>query len=327
MSLYRELAQARAAWTRPVVTIGNFDAAHLGHQALVAETRRLAEVAGVSAAALTFEPHPVRLFRPDAPPFLLVSLEERARLLVEGYGLDGVMALAFDRAMAGLSPEAFAAQVLVDGLGVSHVVVGEDFHFGAKRAGNGETLRALGEAMGFGVTVCAPVCVAGDVASSSRVREALRDGDVEAAAALLGRPHELVGRVVHGDARGRTMGYPTANVATTNPLLPRDGIYTSRLSVEGFGVLDAISYIGARPTFYGEEGLRVVETFVLRWDEARPLDLYDRDARVALLEFIRPDAAFTDAESLMAQMDADVAHARAYFARQTDDLVRQDTPR
>lgn len=310
MHILRTIEEATQRLTRSVVTIGNFDGVHLGHQRLLDEVITLAAERDATPVALTFEPHPARFFKPDAPAFCLTTLEARARLLAR-YGVTTCAALSFDHAMAAMTPAQFFEQILRDGLGATHIVVGEDFHFGHKRAGTPAVLRELCEAQGVGLTLVPPVLVDGLPVSSTRVREAIRAADMAAAAALLGRPWAIEGPVIHGDARGRELGFPTANVACDNPLMPPDGIFVATLVSPRFGALPAINYIGQRPTF--GDGPRTVETFVLEWDDPRPLDLYGEDVRIELHRFLRPDARYESAEALMEQMARDVAQARAHF--------------
>jgi riboflavin kinase/FMN adenylyltransferase len=310
MTILRTIDEARARLTRSVVTIGNFDGVHRGHQRLLDIVAAQAARLDATPVALTFEPHPVRFFDHAAPDLRLTTLTDRARLLTRG-GAEVCVALAFDHAMAALSPEAFFQQILVEGLAAAHIVVGEDFHFGSKRRGTPEVLRALCEAAGVGLTLVPPVLEAGLPVSSTRVRQALTAADLPLAHALLGRPWAIEGEVIHGDARGRELGFPTANVACDNPLMPPDGIFVTTLVSERFGALPAITYIGQRPTF--GDGPRTVETFVLNWRDERPLDLYAQIVRIDFHTFLRPDARYESAQLLMEQMARDVAAARAHF--------------
>ena len=295
-----------------VVAIGNFDGVHLGHQSLLDEVKRAARALGMPracAAALTFDPHPASYFRPEAQPLRLTTDAHKAQLL-EQYGIEALVVLRFDAQLAGLSPEGFVDQVLVQMLGARHVVVGVDFRFGHKRAGDVSVLSSLCQERGIGLSALEALELGGAPVSSTRVRALVRDGDMEGARALLGRCFEVRGEVVHGDARGRTMGYPTANVSLEAELFIPDGIYATRMRVleSGSPWRAACSYIGKRPTF--GPGPRTFETFVLDVAQGERLDLYESKVEVEFLSRIRPDHAFEDAQALVEQMDKDVARAR-----------------
>ncbi len=309
MQQLETLERAQQALQGSVVAIGNFDGVHRGHQALLSRCVSEARALGAQAVALTFAPHPVRFFRPDAEPFLLSTPAQKAALLAR-CGVDAVVTLPFDEALAALSPQQFVTQVLCEGLHARHVLVGEGFRFGHRRAGTTQVLRALCEARGVGLTALDAQREGVEAISSSRVREHVRAGELEQAAALLGRPHQVSGQVIHGDARGRVLGFPTANVSSDNELLGPDGIYVTTLDVAPYGPLPACSYLGARPTF--GQGPRTFETFVLKAPEDE-LDLYDAQVTVSFLRRLRGDMAFESADALVAQMTRDVEAARAYF--------------
>lgn len=310
MDTFYTLADARAGMIGPnVVTIGNFDGVHRGHQALIATARELARDRRV--VALSFDPHPVRFFRPELEPFELTTIPQRLELLEE-HGADSALVVPFGEEIASKSPREFVQEILIETLRAEHVVVGEGFRFGNRRAGTTRVLEELGEELGFGVEVFEPVRDEGGVISSTRIREHVHAGRVEQIPALLGRPYTIRGVVVHGDARGRELGFPTANVSTPNGVLPPDGIYTTTLEAPApFGALAAITYIGHRPT-YEHNGERNIETFVLEWSGEEPLDLYELEVSVAFHEFIRPDQAFESSEALIEQMERDVTQARAF---------------
>jgi riboflavin kinase/FMN adenylyltransferase len=315
--VFHSLADVAGQLKNPVVTIGNFDGVHRGHQAIFARVRELADERadndGAEAVALSFSPHPVRFFRPDIPPFQLTTDEQKARLM-ERYGLDAVVLLPFNAALAGLSPQQFVQQVLRDGLNARFVVVGQGFVFGKGRSGGTEDLKALGAAEGIGVEIAGNVGSGEDAISSTRVRKALSRGDLAEIARLLGRPYRIGGAVVSGDKRGRELGFPTANIDSPNPLLPPNGIYVSRLHVPRLGSLRSLTSVGTRPTFSGED-VRV-ETFVLAGEaEVSELDLYDEQVELDFLEFLRPEEKFDSADALIARMHADVAEALEYFER------------
>jgi riboflavin kinase / FMN adenylyltransferase len=290
-------------WKGGAVALGNFDGVHRGHQALLDRTAEHAKVLNAPVVALTFEPHPRGFFVPDTGPFRLTLLPAKLRLL-EQYGVQAVLAQRFDQAFADLSPDAFVDDVLLKGLGARHVVCGYDFTFGARRGGNVEMLRQKGRDRGFGVTVLEPVTHEGEIYSSTRIREALRAGWVSEAAELLGHHWEIEGEVELGDQRGRTIGFPTANVALGEHLRPRFGVYAVRALVDGEW-RDAVANLGRRPTFG-----KLQENFEVHlFDFAG--DLYGKTLRAALIEFIRPEMKFGGLDQLKAQIAADGEAARA----------------
>lgn len=314
--VYHSLQDAAAgfrdtAGAGPVVTIGNFDGVHRGHQAIFAQVRALADARAAQAVALSFTPHPVRFFRPDIPAFRLTTDTQKARLIAAEH-IDALVLLPFDAALAGWTPEEFVQQVLHQALRASCVVVGEGFHFGKGRAGSTDDLIRLGAERGIQVEVAHDIAADEEVVSSTRVRNALKHGDVALAANLLGRAFFIDGTVVQGDKRGRELGFPTANIQTPNPLLPAHGVYVSRLHVPRLGALRSLTSIGTRPTFAGED-VRV-ETFVLAGQvEPSELDLYGEDVTLEFLHYLRPELAFDSAEALIARMNEDLAAAIAYF--------------
>ncbi len=310
------LDKARALLDGSVVTIGNFDGVHIGHQAIITAAADRAHDLDVTAVGLTFEPHPVSFFRPDAAPERLTPLPLKARLLREA-GVELVVALPFNAELAGLSPERFVEDVLIDGLSARHVVVGEDFRFGEKRAGDTDALHRLGEPKGMTCTAAEWVRRGDEPVSSTRIRRALSTGDLSEANAMLGRPYRFLGTIVRGEARGRTMGYPTANLDPAPMAMPPNGIYITTLARVGGPRWWAATSIGTNPTF--GENPRTVETFILdeRVDD-EDLDLYDAPVELELHQFLRPERRFDSPEQLIAQMDQDVADARHYFSTQDD---------
>jgi riboflavin kinase/FMN adenylyltransferase len=290
------------------VALGNFDGFHLGHQAVVGRAVERARAAGKPAIVATFDPHPMRYFRPDSPWFRLTGLDQRQRLFAEA-GVDAMYVFEFDAALAGLSAEEFVTKRLVDDLGVAGVVTGEDFTFGKGRSGNIPMLRALGEQHGFSVDTIAPVQLDGETVSSTRIREALRDGDPREAARLLTRPYTIEGAVQHGDKVGRTLGFPTANVDMANYLRPAYGIYAVRGRLPDGRVLDGAANLGVRPSF--DPPKELLEPYFFDFSG----DLYGQTIAVELIDFIRPEAKFDGMDALMAQMAKDVETARALFQR------------
>jgi riboflavin kinase / FMN adenylyltransferase len=294
-----------------VIAIGNFDGVHRGHRAVIAEAKRIAAREGAPFGILTFEPHPRSVFVPNSPPFRLTPFRAKTRLLAEA-GTDVLFTLRFDRRFAAKSAEDFVADLLAAQLGTKHIVVGQDFTFGRGRGGNPALLREMGAALGFGVTVLEPVADAsGKLASASRIRDHLASGRPRAAAALLGRDWEIEGRVQPGDRRGRDLGFPTANLAIANYLHPAPGVYAVRAGVSENGTLvwhDGVANFGNRPTFAGQDWRFETHLFDFAGD------LYGRHLRVAIVEFIRPDAKFAGIDALVAAMHEDAKQARAILA-------------
>lgn len=297
-----DLTAVPPALTGGAVAIGNFDGVHRGHQVVLGA----ALAAGRPALALTFEPHP-RAFFAGAPLFRLTPPAMKARVMA-AFGMDATVVARFDAQFAALSAEAFIDAVLVGALGVRHVVVGEDFSFGARRGGTVATLLAAGRARGFAVRVVEGVADEGRATiSSSRIREHLAAGEVEPAAALLGYRYSVMAEVVHGDKRGRGLGFPTANQALPPETGLCHGIYAVRIRIDGRW-RDGVASFGRRPTF--DNGRVLLETFV--FDFAG--DLYGRTLPVTLVRFLRPEARFETTDALVAQMNADAAAARDALA-------------
>jgi riboflavin kinase/FMN adenylyltransferase len=294
-----------------VITVGVFDGVHRGHQVIVAEAVRRARALEVPAVAVTFDPHPVSVLRPDVAPAMLTTIDRRAELLGE-VGIDHVVVIPFTLALSEQSPHEFVHHVVVEGLNASEVVVGSDFRFGHKAAGDVPLLRELGDRHGFAVEGVGLVGDGRERWSSTGVRRRLLDGDVAGAAAILGRPHRVDGTVVHGDHRGRQIGFPTANVSVPSPLAtPADGVYAGRLSIlesdgrTGRTFAAAIS-VGANTTFGGSE--RRVEAHCLDADD---LDLYDHRVGIEFVERIRGMETFDGVDALVARIQQDTHAARA----------------
>lgn len=290
------------------VALGNFDGVHLGHQRVIAAARAARPSAPLGV--VTFVPHPRRVFQPEAEPFELMTPDCRARRLGK-LGVERVFHLRFDRALAALSPQAFCETVLVARLGVAHVAVGADFCFGAKRAGTTATLAAEGERLGFGVAVVPLLHGDGTEVSSTAIRRALAEGRPEAAAAMLGHWHRIEGTVLHGDKRGRTLGYPTANLSLDGIMVPRFGVYAVRMDVlDGphAGTWGGVASLGVRPMFGENRPNLEVHLFDFAGD------LYGATVSVALIAWQRPELRFDGVPALVAQMDADAAEARRRLA-------------
>jgi len=291
-----------------VVTIGVYDGVHLGHRSLIARVRDMARQLGAASAVVTFDPHPAMVVRPDSAPRLLTDLPQRLELLADA-GVDYAVVVRFDAERATESPEDFVREVLVGCLRARAVVVGHDFHFGRGRKGNVPLLQNMGAELGFdvlGLTLVGDEA-AHEVVSSTRVRALLAEGEVERAAELLGRPHEVRGVVQHGDARGRELGFPTANVAVpAEILLPADGIYAGWYERAGGEVHAAALSLGRRPTFYAEADASLLEAYLLDFEG----DLYDEVAAVRFVSRLRGEVKFDSVDSLVAQMSRDVEATR-----------------
>ncbi len=286
------------------VTVGVYDGLHAGHRAVLARLRRRAlELGGLETAVVTFDPHPLQVVAPEHAPRLLTGIGHRLELL-EQTGVDLAAVLPFDEETRLLTPAAFAATVLAGALRARLVVVGEDFRFGYNRVGNVASLAELGDAHGFAAEIL-PLVGGQAPISSTRVRAMVAAGDVEEAAAALGRPHEVRGMVVPGDGRGRTLGFPTANVALPPGLaVPRSGVYAVRAGKMGEPLLPGVANIGSRPTFEGAG--EALEVHLLEWTG----DLYGATLRVAFVSRLRDERRFAGAGELAEQISADVAAAR-----------------
>ena len=289
------------------VAMGNFDGVHLGHRSVIDLARR----PGRALAVVTFEPHPREFFAPEAPPFRLMNAAARANRLAR-LGVEQLYELPFTADLARLSPEAFVEEVLVAGLGVGHVVVGEDFCFGKGRAGTAATLQEAGLRHGFGVTL-APIVSAenGPEISSTAIRTALSEGRPRDAAAMLGHWHRMEGAVIHGEKRGRELGFPTANMAIDGLHLPRLGVYAVKVDVLSGphqGSYGGAASLGVRPMF--GENTPNLETNLFDFSG----DLYGAELSVALVDYLRPELKFTGLAELITQMDLDCMRAREILA-------------
>ena len=311
MRIIRGAEAARPEDRGATAAMGNFDGVHRGHRAVIEAARAARPDAPL--AVVTFDPHPRRFFQPDADPFELMTFDIKARRL-EKIGVERVFALPFDGALAALSAEAFCSEVLAARLGLSHVTVGADFRFGEKRRGDAALLERMGGSLGFGVSV-APLIAdegpdGGDI-SSSAIRAALRQGRPEEAARILGHRHRIEGPVLHGDKRGRTLGYPTANMALEGLMPPRFGVYAVLVDVlDGphAGPYRGVASLGVRPMF----GRNAPNLETHLFDFAG--DLYGARMSVALVAFQRPEIAFDGVDALIAQMAEDAAEARSRLA-------------
>ncbi len=318
----------RPEWAAAAVAIGNFDGVHLGHKALLERAVRRARALGGPAIAVTFDPHPTSVLAPHLAPLLLTTLERRLELLAES-GVDVAVVMQFSAELAAIPAAEFVERILLQELAARHIVVGYDFSYGKGRGGSTSTLEAHGQRAGFGVDVIEAVEVAGEVASSTRIRGHLRSGDVVRARRLLGHGYDLDGVVVHGAKRGRLLGFPTANVRPELDLIAASGIYAVRFAAYPEGAvapaaatltgarggnpaaprpgapLPAVASFGTNPTFV-DGNARTLEVYVLDFAG----DLYDRRVRVELVEKLRDEAKFDSIDALVAQIQRDVVDAR-----------------
>ena len=291
-----------------IVALGNFDGFHKGHQAVVGRAVSRARAEGRPALVATFDPHPVRHFKPDLPPFRLTTLDQRERLFGEA-GADAMLVFHFGDALAQVTAPDFVTDYLVSRVGAAGVATGEDFTFGKGKGGDVEVLKLLGRANRISVDSVAPVADGGEAVSSSRIRDALEAGDCATAADLLTRPFAIEGVVEHGDKRGRTIGYPTANIPLGPYLRPRFGVYAVRGRLAGGRLLDGVANLGTRPMF--DPPRELLEPFFFDFDE----DLYGQTIEVELIAFIRDEAVFESLEALKAGIAADAEQARALLGR------------
>jgi riboflavin kinase / FMN adenylyltransferase len=305
MQIIRDL-DSLGRYAFPVVALGNFDGVHVGHQAILKTAIQRAVDAGGEALALTFDPLPAKVLNPDRAPHLILTPGDKHELL-RTFGLDGVVVLEFTRELSLLTPREFVRAYLHDRVGARAVVVGHSVSFGHARMGNAEVMRQLGREFGFETEVVGPVERDGMVVSSTRVRRVIADGDVKLAARLLGRCHFLSGPVVHGRERGRTIGFPTANIGSRTECLPPDGVYATRIVVDDES-FSSITNIGMRPTFAEPE--RTIEAHIFDFNR----DIYDREVKLELVERIRPERKFDSSQALAAQIKSDLERARQILA-------------
>lgn len=305
MQVFKDWNAIAAAARGSSVAMGNFDGVHLGHQSVIALARRAAPL-----GVVTFEPHPREFFSPGAAPFRLMNAEARANRLAK-LGVQNLFELPFTPQMAAFSPEDFARDVLAAGLGVSHVVVGSDFCFGAGRKGKAADLAAMGREMGFEVTIAELILHGSREISSTAIRQALAVGNPREAAAMLGHWHRIEGEVIHGEKRGRELNFPTANMSVAGLHLPRFGVYAVKVDVltgpQAGSYLGAAS-LGVRPHFGG--AAPNLETYLFDFTG----DLYGQHLSVALVDYLRPELKFDGLQSLLDQMAADCDQARAILA-------------
>jgi riboflavin kinase/FMN adenylyltransferase len=295
-------------WHQPVLALGNFDGLHRGHMKIIDRVRRRAGERGGTPAAMTFDPHPSRVLRPDKAPSLLMTTTQKLEALGRA-GMQGVAVLRFTQELSTWDPERFVRTVLVEWLRVAEVWVGANFLFGHDRAGTFTVLRSLGARYGFRAEKIDPVRYKDFVVSSTRIRRLVSEGRVDEAAALLGHHFFVDGTVTRGAGRGRELGFPTANLCTDNELVPPSGVYATLATVDGV-VHPSITNIGMRPTF-GDVDRTVIETHLFDVDR----DLYGSQPRLSFVQRLRDERAFPDVDALRAQIEADCRSARRLFGR------------
>ncbi len=308
MELIRGVHNLRPSHRGCVATIGNYDGVHLGHQAVLDQVRHLARPRGLPVTVVTFEPSPQEYFAAEGAPARLSRLPEKLGELA-GAGVDRVLCLRFDRALAQLSATAFVERLLIQGLGVRELVVGDDFRFGRGREGDFALLRRMGEQAGFGVHRTLTLSVDGERVSSSRIRACLAAGDLRQARQLLGRPYSLCGRVVHGEKLGRELGFPTANLPVRRRVSPLRGIFVVQAQLSHGAVRPGVASLGTRPTVNGRETL--LEVHMLE-----PAgDLYGQRMRVFFLKHLRDEQRFASVDLMREQIARDAQAARDYFSQ------------
>jgi riboflavin kinase/FMN adenylyltransferase len=295
-------------WKQPVLALGNFDGVHRGHRKILDRLVRVASERGSTSVVMTFDPHPPRIVRPDKAPPLLMTKAQKLEAIAAAQ-VQGAAIVRFTPELSRWDPESFVRTVLVDWLRVSEVWVGANFLFGHDRAGNFSLLRGLGGRYGFKTEKIDPVRYKDFVVSSTRIRRLVSEGRVDEAGALLGRQYFIDGTVVRGDARGRTIGFPTANFCTDNELLPPNGVYATTVTWEGM-VLPSVTNVGVRPTV-ASSGAVSVETHIFNFDR----DLYGKSLRLGFVQRLRDERAFESLDALRAQIDADCGRARVLFDR------------
>ena len=304
MRLIRGLHNLRPEDHGCVATIGNFDGVHLGHQAVFRALRNVGEQMKLRSTVITFEPQPLEYFRPDEAPARLTRLREKLGV-IRDCGIDSVLVLEFSRRLALMGAETFIDEILVRGLGVKHLYVGDDFRFGRARSGDATQLREAGEMHGFRVDDLETHELSGDRVSSTRIREALADDRLEDAASCLGRPYTICGRVSHGDKRGRTIGFPTLNIPAHRRKTPLHGVYAVRVKGLDEAELNGVANIGIRPTIEGEQQV-ILEVHLFDFDR----DVYGELIEVEFVSHLRDERKFESFEALKAQIDRDAQQAR-----------------
>jgi riboflavin kinase/FMN adenylyltransferase len=308
MKLIRDLRNLTSPLPESAVTIGNFDGVHLGHQLVIRQLREVAQAAGLPTVVIIFEPQPIEFFAPDKAPKRLARFREKIAYL-KAQHIDYLLCLHFDAELAGLEAETFVQRILIDSLNTRHLVIGDDFHFGRNRQGNFEFLREHSERFGFTVDATETLISGGERVSSTRVRECIQRGDFDGAAALLGRPYSLSGRIAHGQKLGRQLGYPTINIKMGDKTLIVKGIFAVQVKGIDNQPLRGVASIGTRPTVNGVD--TILEVYILDFDR----DVYGYRVVVEFLHKIRDEEKFASLEELTAHIAQDTEKAIAFFKR------------
>ena len=308
MILIRDPYNVQAQHRPSVVSIGNFDGVHLGHVRLLALLKEKARALGAKATAMTFEPHPHEFFSPQNAPPRLLRWRDKLEKLSEA-GVDQVFSLRFNESLSQTSAEDFVRKYLVEGIGVRHVVIGDDFRFGRKRTGDVHLLRKLGEQWDFSISIVETYLIGDERVSSTRIREVLKQDDFDTAQSLLGYPYAIHGKIAHGDKRGRTIGFPTANIILPHDNIPVWGVSAVLMHFPGSDPQPGVANVGVRPTVGGNRVL--LETHLFDFSE----DIYGERVRVEFKTKIRPEQRFDSFDALKAQIAMDAAAARAWFER------------
>lgn len=311
MKIYGSVEEIQPPLQSPIVTLGNFDGVHRGHQHLIHQVIACAKRCGRPSLLLTFEPHPLKIIRPDSAPPLIQSHSDRMSL-IRSCGIEHALVLPFSKSFADMPAETFVQDILHLGLRASVIYVGNNFNFGKARQGTVELLREMSKTLGYEVPVVEDFLVLGSPVSSSRIRRAVASGEVELARELLGRPYSISGKVVDGDRRGADLGFPTANLQTDAELVPADGVYATRAVSHG-KIHDAVTNVGSRPTFKGASF--AIETHALN----SPGDLYGKAMEVQFFGRLRSEVKFESVKKLQQQITIDVQRARRFFA---DEMSR-----
>jgi riboflavin kinase/FMN adenylyltransferase len=293
----------------PVLTIGNYDGLHLGHKRIIERVKERARELDGTSMLMTFDPHPLHVLKPERE-LAAITPEDQKERVIEETGIDVLFVVPFTEEFSRITPEAFVRTILVDKLAIKGLVIGYDFRFGSAGKGDVTLLEKLSRECGFFVEVVGAIAMGGGKVGSNRVRSLLTDGDVAMVARLLGRSYMIAGRVVRAKGRGRSIGFPTINLQTDYPLIPKNGVYVTEVEIEGHRY-GAVTNIGYNPTFEnGRE--RFIETFILDFEG----DLYDREVRLRFLERIRDEERFASVDGLKARIAGDVETARAYFGKE-----------
>jgi len=313
MQIIRDLHQVPGDLPFPVVTLGNYDGVHLGHQEIFRRVRARATQHGGTAIVFTFDPHPLKVVAPERCPPIMVTCEQKIAL-IEAHGIDMVVCQPFAREFARQSPGEFVRDYLVRGLGAKLIIVGYDYSFGRGREGTIDQLRELGLEYGFDLEVVEPIHVDGEIVSSTRVRRLITEGRLREANRCLGRPYSIAGQVIHGDHRGRKLGFPTANIRSTDELLPAQGVYAIRVRWRG-KFFDGVLNLGVNPTFERREV--TIEPHIFNFHA----DIYNETIEVFFIKRLRAEIKFASVEALVAQIERDVAEARQLLMENPDPLA------